>query len=99
LTPSRKAGLFGYVGGLVVRPDPLLTARNEELAALALRYALPAISAREFALAGGLMGYGGDVPEAYRLAGVYAGRILRGERPACGLYGWLMCPVRRSPHS
>src|SRR5262249_47807340 len=62
--------------------DPLLTARNEELAALAQRYALPSISAREFAQAGGLMGYAGDVPEAYRLAGVYAGRILKGERPA-----------------
>jgi putative ABC transport system substrate-binding protein len=70
------------VGGLVVDPNPLLTARNEELAALALRYALPSISAREFAQAGGLMGYGGDVPEAYRLAGFYAGRILKGERPA-----------------
>jgi putative ABC transport system substrate-binding protein len=70
------------VGGLVIDPDPLLTPRNEELAAFGLRYAMPAISAREFAVAGGLMGYGGDVPEAYRLAGVYAGRILKGERPA-----------------
>ena len=46
------------------------------------RYALPAISGREFAVAGGLMGYGPDVGEAYRLAGAYAGRILKGERPS-----------------
>ena len=69
-------------GGVVIYPDPLFTARNEQLAALAHRYVLPAISAREFAVAGGLMGYGPDVAEAYRLAGAYAGRILKGERPA-----------------
>jgi ABC-type uncharacterized transport system substrate-binding protein len=69
-------------GGVVIYPDPLFTARNEQLAALAHRYVLPAISAREFAVAGGLMGYGPDVAEAYRLAGAYAWRILKGERPA-----------------
>ena len=67
---------------MVIYPDPLFTARNEQLAALAHRYVLPAISAREFAVAGGLMGYSPDVAQAYRLAGAYAGRILKGERPA-----------------
>jgi ABC-type uncharacterized transport system substrate-binding protein len=70
-------------GALVISPDPLFTARNEQLAALALRHAVPAISAiREFVAAGGLMSYGGSNPDMYRIAGVYAGRILRGDKPA-----------------
>jgi putative ABC transport system substrate-binding protein len=70
-------------GALVISPDPLFTARSEQLAALALRHALPAISAiREFVAAGGLMSYGGSNPDMYRIAGVYAGRILRGDKPA-----------------
>jgi putative ABC transport system substrate-binding protein len=70
-------------GALVISPDPLFTARSEQLAALALRHAVPAISAiREFVAAGGLMSYGGSNPDMYRIAGVYAGRILRGDKPA-----------------
>lgn len=70
-------------GGLVISADPVFTHGIERLAALTLRHAVPAIYVyREFALAGGLISYGSDHSESYRLAGIYAGRILKGERPA-----------------
>jgi putative ABC transport system substrate-binding protein len=70
-------------GALVIGPDPFLLSRREQLAALALSRAVPSISPfREFVAAGGLMSYGGSLTEMYHLAGVYAGRILRGEMPA-----------------
>jgi putative ABC transport system substrate-binding protein len=70
-------------GGLVVGNDPFFTTRSEQLAALALRHAVPAIfQYREFAVAGGLMSYGGNLTDNYRLTGVYTGRILKGEKPA-----------------
>jgi putative tryptophan/tyrosine transport system substrate-binding protein len=57
--------------------------RRDQLAALAARHAIPAVYfLREFALAGGLMNYGDSLNEAYRLVGVYIGRILRGAKPA-----------------
>ena len=70
-------------GGLVIGNDPLFTGRSEQLAALAVRHAVPTVYAwREFAVAGGLLSYGVAVPDSYRLAGNYAGRILKGEKPA-----------------
>ena len=69
--------------GLVIATDAFFNTRNEQLATLALRYAVPTIyQFRQFAVAGGLMSYGGSVPDIYRLVGVYTGRILRGEKPA-----------------
>jgi putative tryptophan/tyrosine transport system substrate-binding protein len=63
--------------------DPLFVSHAAQLGALALRHSVPAIyQFREFAAAGGLMSYGGDARGAYRLAGLYAGRILKGEKPA-----------------
>jgi putative ABC transport system substrate-binding protein len=71
------------VGGLVIASDVFITTHGEQLAALALRHRLPAIfQTRALAVAGGLMSYGGSDADAYRQAGVYAGRILKGEKPA-----------------
>jgi putative ABC transport system substrate-binding protein len=70
-------------GGLIIGPDALFNSRSEQLAALAVRFALPAIfQFREFAAAGGLMSYGGNLADLYRQSGVYTGRILKGEKPA-----------------
>ena len=69
-------------GALVIGADPLFASQYEQLAALALRHAVPAIfQDHEFAAAGGLMSYGGSLPDSYRLAGRYTGRILKGEKP------------------
>lgn len=69
--------------GLVISTDPFFTSRPDKLAQLASRYAIPAVSkGREFAAAGGLLSYGSDTADSYRLAGAYAGRVLKGERPA-----------------
>jgi putative ABC transport system substrate-binding protein len=68
---------------LLVNADALFTAQRELLVTLAARYSLPAIYAwREFAEAGGLMSYGTNLKEGYHQIGVYAGRILKGEKPA-----------------
>jgi putative ABC transport system substrate-binding protein len=69
-------------GALVINPDSLFTGGIEKLVALTVRYAMPTIYNREFASAGGLIGYGVNLADAYRLAGVYTGRVLAGAKPA-----------------
>jgi putative tryptophan/tyrosine transport system substrate-binding protein len=71
------------VSALVAGGDPSFVARREQIVALAARHAIPTIyPVRDFAVAGGLMSYGTDFADAYRQAGVYTGRIVRGEKPA-----------------
>ena len=68
---------------LVIAPDAMFISRSEQLGALTLQHAVPAITQfREFAAAGGLMTYGGSFTESARQVGVYTGRILKGEKPA-----------------
>jgi len=70
-------------GGLVIGGDAFFIDRSEQLAALTVRHAVPTIyQSRNFAVAGGLLSYGTDFTETYRLAGNYAGRILKGDKPA-----------------
>jgi ABC-type uncharacterized transport system substrate-binding protein len=70
-------------GGLVIGPDTFFTSRREQLASLTVRHAVPTIyQNREFAAAGGLLSYGADTADAYRLTGKYVGRVLKGEKPA-----------------
>jgi ABC-type uncharacterized transport system substrate-binding protein len=70
-------------GALVVGGDPILTSRRDQIVALAVRHAVPVLGfSRDFTNAGGLISYGNNISDAYRKAGIYAGRILRGENPA-----------------
>jgi ABC-type uncharacterized transport system substrate-binding protein len=67
---------------LVIGPDPFFNTRYEQFGSLTIRHAVPTIyQYREFAVAGGLMSYGGNIADLYRRAGIYAGRVLNGERP------------------
>jgi putative ABC transport system substrate-binding protein len=86
--PSEIDGAFailarGAVGALMVSADAFFNSRREQIVALATFHKMPALyHVREFAAAGGLMSYGASIPDSYRQIGVYAGRILRGVKPA-----------------
>jgi putative ABC transport system substrate-binding protein len=81
--PAFEALLRLRAGGLVVASDTFFATRGEQLAALTIRHAVPAIhQSRDFAIAGGLMSYGGSFVESHRQAGVYTGRMLKGDKPA-----------------
>lgn len=70
-------------GGLVISGGQFFNSRSKRLAAMALQHAVPAIFPYvDFAAAGGLMSYGTSITDAYRLAGIYTGRVLKGEKPA-----------------
>jgi putative ABC transport system substrate-binding protein len=71
------------VGGLLIGSDTFFNNRAQQLAALTLKHSIPAIlQAREFAMAGGLASYGGDIRETHRQAGIYTGHVLKGEKPS-----------------
>jgi putative ABC transport system substrate-binding protein len=66
----------------VIGADAFFNNHVQQVAALALRHGVPAIYSRDFAMAGGLMSYGGSLTDVYHLCGVYTGRILKGEKTA-----------------
>jgi putative tryptophan/tyrosine transport system substrate-binding protein len=87
-TPSEIEAAFATLVelpavGLIVSSDPFFTSRKDQIVSLATHRAVPATYVwREFAEAGGLMSYGGDLADGYRKAGIYAGKILKGAKPA-----------------
>jgi ABC-type uncharacterized transport system substrate-binding protein len=83
ISPAFGDAVQKRADALLISADPMFTNRPVHLAILAARHTMPAIyTLREFAEAGGLMSYGSNFTEMFRQAGVYAGRILTGEKPA-----------------
>jgi putative ABC transport system substrate-binding protein len=83
ITPAFKEAVQKGADAILISPDPLFSSRPVQLATLAARYAMPAIYAlREFAEGGGLISYGSNFSDLFRQAGIYTGRILKGEKPA-----------------
>lgn len=83
LEPAFAKLTKAHAGALLVSGSPLFTSNRRMVVALAARYAIPAIyDLRDFVLAGGLASYASSITDAYRQAGVYAGRILKGARPS-----------------
>jgi putative ABC transport system substrate-binding protein len=86
--PREFDGIFAKLNelrvfALIISADAFFSSHTEQLGALAMRHAIPAVYARgDFAKAGGLLSYGSDITESYRLAGIYTGRVLKGEKPA-----------------
>ncbi|MGA7526009.1 MAG: ABC transporter substrate-binding protein [Pseudolabrys sp.] len=77
------AGLFERIGALLAASDPFFDTRRDQILSQAAHYGVPTIyPQREYAIAGGLASYSSSFTEAYRLAGIYVGRILKGEKPA-----------------
>jgi putative ABC transport system substrate-binding protein len=87
-TPDKIETVFAEIarqriGALLLDPDPMFYGVGDQLVALAAQYAVPTMyQTREHVAAGGLMSYAADIPEAFRLVGIYTGRILKGEKPA-----------------
>jgi len=83
LEPAFAKMIELQVGGLIITADAVFNSRPQQLAALTIKHAVPAVhSVREFAVSGGLMSYGGNIKETHKQAGIYTGRILKGEKPA-----------------
>src|SRR5262249_15941911 len=81
--PDQVPAFAGTPAALLIAGSPFFTRRRDQLVAFVARYAVPAFSEwREFATAGGLISYGPNLTDAYRQVGVYAGRILHGDKPA-----------------
>ena len=83
IRPAFDVAVRKRTDALLIQADPLFANRPVQLATLAARHAMPAIfTLREFAEAGGLMSYGSNLTDLFRLTGIYTGRVLKGEKPA-----------------